>query len=373
MINYYKGMLMADNKGYNKGLLPPYYLIRRHVLDWLENGVLMPGDLLPTEVSLAKRFDVSRMTIRKALQQLEDDGYIIARQGAGRRVVERPVRKRQGIIRIGAIFHAEASDAYGDIQGLREVASEYGVDLNLYFYNEYVGKNSINDLMANLTDGGVDGLLICCRNINNDLILHYSRFLPLVVAYRDCSDSGIPSFFFNWHWSGFELTELLLKRDCQRLIVLLKRDEYFFNVNRQLLDGINYSLYRDNAEDIDMKILYLPSDNEPDHLQQLDPVYEQLEKEGKIGIISYWHWVLVELAKSKYAGKIPEEICLAALVGADILQEQSPLPVTAYEKDYKGMIRAASKRLIAIIQREDLDNNAKAHPFYGKIVDRGSC
>ena len=364
---------MADNKGYNKGLLPPYHLIRRHVLEWLENGVLMPGDLLPTETALAKRFDVSRMTVRKALQQLEDDGYIIARQGAGRRVVERPERKREGAIRIGALFHAEANDVYGDLEGLREIANESGADLNLYFYNEYVGKNSINDLMAGLTDGEVDGLLICCRNLNNDLILHYSRFLPLVVAYRDCSEHGIASFFFNWHWASFEITEMLLQNNCKRLFVILKEDEYFFNVNKQLLDGIDYSLFRNGKESIERQVFYLPSDRYPDHSQKMDRIYQAIEGPGKAGVISYWQWPLIELAKSPYASGVPDELALAALVGAGPLQNDSPFPITAYEKDYKGMIRKAAERLILMVRREDTDHLLRANPFYGKIVDRGSC
>ncbi|MEQ8896146.1 MAG: phosphonate metabolism transcriptional regulator PhnF [Roseovarius sp.] len=42
-----------------------------------------PGDKLPTEAALAKRFGVNRHTIRRALATLADDGLVHPRRGAG--------------------------------------------------------------------------------------------------------------------------------------------------------------------------------------------------------------------------------------------------------------------------------------------------
>jgi DNA-binding FadR family transcriptional regulator len=56
----------------------------------IHRGELGPGDRLPAERELASRLRVSRDRIREALQQLESDGYLIARRGAtgGRFVTE---------------------------------------------------------------------------------------------------------------------------------------------------------------------------------------------------------------------------------------------------------------------------------------------
>ena len=40
------------------------------------------GDLLPSEMELTKRFDVSRTTLREALRLLQASGYIHRKQGA---------------------------------------------------------------------------------------------------------------------------------------------------------------------------------------------------------------------------------------------------------------------------------------------------
>jgi len=45
------------------------------------DGVLKPGDHLPSEIELARQFDVSRQTIREALRILELTGFITVQKG----------------------------------------------------------------------------------------------------------------------------------------------------------------------------------------------------------------------------------------------------------------------------------------------------
>ena len=50
-----------------------------------------PGDLLPSEADLSLHYDASRVTIRKALEILRDEGLISSRQGFGWFVAALPV------------------------------------------------------------------------------------------------------------------------------------------------------------------------------------------------------------------------------------------------------------------------------------------
>lgn len=46
-------------------------------------GTLRPGEKLPPERELAKQFDVSRPSLREAIQRLEAKGLLLRRQEAG--------------------------------------------------------------------------------------------------------------------------------------------------------------------------------------------------------------------------------------------------------------------------------------------------
>ena len=59
----------------------------------IEAGEFPAGRLLPSESELSKAYDASRVTVRKALEALRDDGLIDSRQGFGWFVAAVPVRQ----------------------------------------------------------------------------------------------------------------------------------------------------------------------------------------------------------------------------------------------------------------------------------------
>lgn len=67
--------------------------LRRRIEEDLEFGA---GQLLPSESELAGAYGVSRVTVRKALESLRDEGLIDSRQGYGWFVVGEPVRQTLG-------------------------------------------------------------------------------------------------------------------------------------------------------------------------------------------------------------------------------------------------------------------------------------
>ncbi|MEJ2602167.1 MAG: histidine utilization repressor [Gammaproteobacteria bacterium] len=62
---------------------PRYQIIRDHLLDEIEGGRLRAGDRVPSENELVSRFGVSRMTARRALQDLADAGFLLRTRGLG--------------------------------------------------------------------------------------------------------------------------------------------------------------------------------------------------------------------------------------------------------------------------------------------------
>ena len=62
---------------------PLYMTIKRDVLSKIERGTWVIGHRLPSEGELEKQYRVSRGTVRRALRELEVEGYITRRSGKG--------------------------------------------------------------------------------------------------------------------------------------------------------------------------------------------------------------------------------------------------------------------------------------------------
>ncbi|SDY77123.1 GntR family transcriptional regulator [Citreimonas salinaria] len=69
--------------------LPRYRELSDHIARQIEEGALSPGSALPPERTLAERHGVSRVTVRKAMEQLSGRGLIEQRRGAGTFVARR--------------------------------------------------------------------------------------------------------------------------------------------------------------------------------------------------------------------------------------------------------------------------------------------
>ncbi len=66
-----------------RGNLPLYQELQRALRRAIDTRVLGPDDALPSERDLAADFEVSRITVRKALDGLVADGLLVRRQGSG--------------------------------------------------------------------------------------------------------------------------------------------------------------------------------------------------------------------------------------------------------------------------------------------------
>ncbi|MCP4183109.1 MAG: GntR family transcriptional regulator [Hyphomicrobiales bacterium] len=62
---------------------PLYAQLRDHLVATIKNGGIKPGEPLPSERKIAEIGNVSRITVRKAVQELVRDGLVVQKQGSG--------------------------------------------------------------------------------------------------------------------------------------------------------------------------------------------------------------------------------------------------------------------------------------------------
>lgn len=61
----------------------PYTRVKQHLKDGLAQGLWPPGALMPSEAELVAQFGVSRMTVNRALRELQAEGLVDRTQGVG--------------------------------------------------------------------------------------------------------------------------------------------------------------------------------------------------------------------------------------------------------------------------------------------------
>jgi GntR family transcriptional regulator len=85
--------------------VPLWHQLAAQLSEAVSGGLLQPGDAFENELALAGRLRLSRPTVRRAIQELVDDGLLVRRRGLGTTVANRKVHRR-----------AELTSLYDDLQ-----------------------------------------------------------------------------------------------------------------------------------------------------------------------------------------------------------------------------------------------------------------
>ena len=62
---------------------PKYYIVKQAILEKIQSCELKPGEAILSERELMVTYGVSRITVRKAVEELEQEGYLYKVQGKG--------------------------------------------------------------------------------------------------------------------------------------------------------------------------------------------------------------------------------------------------------------------------------------------------
>jgi len=85
---------METNRLSRNNYYPYYIQIKQILLDRINNGVYEHGQKLPSESSLAKEFAVTRVTLRRALELLRQEGILNPIKGVGWTVIHHRIEQR---------------------------------------------------------------------------------------------------------------------------------------------------------------------------------------------------------------------------------------------------------------------------------------
>ncbi len=163
--------------------------------DWLREqltaGVFSSGQQIPTENELARRFGISRQTVRQAIGALESEGLLSRVRGSGTFVRDAALPRSVRTSQIGVIITYLDDYVFPTIvQGIEQVLTENGYLFTLGItYNKPANEEQC---LRQMLEAGVDGLIIegtksALPNAN----------LQLLGRLRE---QGVPAVFINGYY-----------------------------------------------------------------------------------------------------------------------------------------------------------------------------
>lgn len=81
--------------------VPLYHQLAEQLRASIDDGVLQPGDPFENEVAVAGRLRLSRPTVRRAIQELVDQGLLVRRRGLGTTVANKKVHRN---LRLSSLY-----------------------------------------------------------------------------------------------------------------------------------------------------------------------------------------------------------------------------------------------------------------------------
>lgn len=123
--------------------------------DEIQKGTFEAGERLPSEMTLAKEFDVSRTVIREAMARLQYDGLLDSRQGKGASVTSAHMRNSFRLEAIGDITKGK----FGHLMELRVIVESDTASLAALRRTEANIRRlkTCLDLMDEAVSNGTDG------------------------------------------------------------------------------------------------------------------------------------------------------------------------------------------------------------------------
>lgn len=207
---------------------PLYIQIKEYILTEISENRLVVGDMLPPEKDLIEQFKVSRITVRRAMDELEDEGIIARYPGKGTFVSstqkidfasKNEKERRREDYTIGVIMsHLDSPFQVSLLQALETAIGKHGFQM---MFGLTHGRNQIeNELIDRMREHGVDGLIIFPVDgaYYSEKILQMSiEDFPVVLIDRYLPGINACSVFSDDRKGGQLLGEYLIKKGHKKI------------------------------------------------------------------------------------------------------------------------------------------------------------
>jgi GntR family transcriptional regulator of arabinose operon len=332
--------------------VPKYQIVKDYITNLIIKNNINIDEPLPTESELMAKFGVSRHTIRKALDDLENEGWLYRKQGLGTFCADRNSVKSYDNKNI-AVITTYINDYIFPriIKGIDQVLAKNGYSILLFNTNNRIETEM--DILENVLTKDIRGLIIePTKSALPHINLNY---------FDELKNRGIPYIFINSFYEelnpsyiiqddeggGYMATKHLIKLGHRNIVGIFKSDD---NQGLNRYKGYVKALRKNNIKiKEDNIIFYTTEEMKTKPKEKIYEIYSKWENKPT-AIVSYNDqiamWILDPIRELGY--NVPDDISIVSFDDSDYA-ELSNVKLTSIIHPKEEMGRLAASTLFELI------------------------
>ncbi len=323
-------------------LKPQYQIIE----DYLRKKIMetySPGDKIPSENELAKMFGVSRLTARKAIEKLVNEGLVVRIQGLGTFVADVSSHLESRMRYVGILIQDKFDErGWSLIAGIERTLEEFNlkglaVDLDL------TNSRKISERLRSLLRQGIVGLIISPTDallksrVFEDLV---RRSFPIVFVDRRIEGLEVVTVESNNYQGGFLLGKHLRKDHKIHKALFIAEEPMSLSSVRERFEGFRRGL-RGEVKSLILKSLY-----------EFKEAISLIRKE--IEAIFFCHDLLAVHGMTMLMRKgilVPEDLKVVSFDDREVAKYTFP-PLTTVKQDFEALGEGAALMIAKMLMKE---------------------
>ncbi|MCL6442409.1 MAG: GntR family transcriptional regulator [Alicyclobacillus sp.] len=364
---------------------PLYKVIYEQLKEQIEQNRYGPGEQLPTEVELAKMFQVSLITSKRALLELQRDGLIYRTRGKGSFVKSMsPAESRGPVVRsventaniVSMVLPSQGHGFARYIQGAADYLNKCGYYLSVHSTDDAVASD--RQFLRDLASKGIRGIIYYPVNHfrNWDVLLALRMNQCAVVTIdQHLPDLPIPSVVCDNFGGSYESAKRLIELGHRRIAYVSCTYIDSTSTIRERFYGYCSAL-RESGIAVDPDVLVFdytmgPSDAVGGRSSGRS-VLTRLKSLNVTAILAEHDFLACELLSraAELGMKVPQDL---SIVGFDNLEigAHLPIPLTTVEQDFYEIGRKAAELVIELMER-GANFAFKKHVVPVKLIERNT-
>lgn len=354
--------------------LPKYYQLKEIIKESIKKCMIKPNQRIQSESELMTIHKISRHTVRQAIGDLVNEGWLYREPGIGTFCADRFSRTSGKTFMIGVISVVASDYIFPRIiHGIDNVIHPKGYSIVLGNANHSPEKEATH--LQDMINRNVDGLIIDPTKS--------ALPSPNIKYFHKLREKGIPFVMIDSYLEelnpsyvctddvlgGYLATEYLLELGHRRIGIIYKSDHL---PSTKRFQGYKKALKKykvDYSKEL-VKSFILPEDKNPTF-----PLIKELFKIKKppTAIFCYNDQIALQAYKSitKLGLKIPHDISLVGFDDSDLaILSEVPLTTVAHPKGKMG--EKAGKMLLQLIESSEV-RRPQQFVYKPRLVIRDSC